>query len=152
MIKIYNPNKRTEIIIDECHELIIFEPRHYEDLPYVKISLSNIDWIKHKESCEDCKMLYRDFGTSNYDWKIEYPGFMARLNLAEFGPKNYSNTISRNVGDYFNGTILKLNLDTDSIEQIEVLLEVNETLENDEKCCFLRDKINALKQLPKTKD
>ncbi len=145
MIRIYNKKKGREITIDESHARIIFEPRHYEDLPYVKISMRNIDWFRHKEKCEDCKTLYDDFGTPNYDWKIEYLDFKARLDLTEFGPKTDANTASRNDGEYFNGTILKLNLDIDSIEQMKLLLKANELLEDDEKCCFFRDKINDLK-------
>lgn len=145
MITIYNEIKGREITIDESHELIFFEPRHYEDLPYVKISMNNIDWFRHKEKCEDCEALYNDFGTSNYEWEIEYPGFKARLDLSEFGPKTDANAASRNIGYYFEGTVLKLNLDIDSIEEIEILLKANEILEDDEKCCFFRDKINDLK-------
>lgn len=106
--------------------------------------MSNIDWFRHKEKCEDCETLYIDFGTSNYDWKIKYKGFKARLDLTEFGQKTDGNTTSSNIGEYFNGTVLKLNLDTDSIEQIKILLKANELLKDDEKWCFLRDKINDL--------
>jgi hypothetical protein len=145
MIKIYNKKKGAEIIMDESHARIIFEPHDYEDLPYVKISWKNIDWFRHKEKCTDCKLFYNDFGTSNYGWEIEYLNSKARLDLSEFGPKNDANTASRNEGEYFSGTILKLNLDTDSIVEMKVLLKVNELLEDDEKCCFFRDKIREFK-------
>ena len=55
------------------------------------------------------------------------------------------NTASQKIGEYFNGTKLKLNLDIDSIDELKVLLKANEILEDDKKCCFLRDKINDLK-------
>jgi len=145
MIKIFNKKKGNKISLDEKHEWIFFEPHHYEDLPYVKISMSNIDWFSHTYRCEDCKSLYDDFGTSNYDWQIEYPGFKARLDLTEFGPDYDVNTASHNIGEYFDGTILKLNLDIDSIDELKILLNVNELLEDDKKCCFIRDKINNIK-------
>lgn len=145
MIRIYNTKKGKEISLDDKHPRIIFEPHHYEDLPYVKISMQNVDWFKHKNKCDDCKSLYDDFGTSSYDWKIEYPGFKARIDLSEFGPNYDANTASQNISQYFAGTILKLNLDIDSIDELKTLLKANEILEADSKCCFLRDKINDLK-------
>ena len=145
MIKIFNTDKGHEILIDEKHGRISFHPHHYEELPYVEILLKNIDWFRHKEDCDDCQSLFNDFGTDNYNWQIEYPGFKARLNLSEFGSGFDMNTASQKIGEYFNGTKLKLNLDIDSIDELKVLLKANEILEDDKKCCFLRDKINDLK-------
>ena len=55
MIKIFNKKLNSEILIDETVDWIQFNPRDYEDKPYVIIEMKEFSFLHHAENCTDCK-------------------------------------------------------------------------------------------------
>ena len=55
MIKIFNKKLNSEIQIDESADWIQFNPRDYEDKPYVVIEMKEFSFPHHANKCSDCK-------------------------------------------------------------------------------------------------
>jgi hypothetical protein len=141
MIIIFNEKRKFEIQIDDSIPQVIFTPRDYEDVPFVKIELKNLNFHQHALKCEDCKAFVDSFGTDTLDWFINYSGKIERLDLTNFGQDHVQSHSSFNIDSYFYGSILKLNLSTlpKEKESILELLEIEIARENYERCCILRD-------------
>jgi hypothetical protein len=56
MIKIFNRKLQFEISIEEIDQ-VIFTPRDYDEVPFVKIELKNFDFHRHSKTCKDCGAL-----------------------------------------------------------------------------------------------
>ena len=147
MIKIFNKKLKKEILIDDSTEFVTLIPKQYEEgNPHVLIELYGINLFYHSRTCEDCKSFVSALGTKTHDWYININGKVERLNLYGLGNKYTDNHASNINSYYFYGTKLKLNIDTDTIESLESNLLAHEQNEEYEKCCFFRDKINAIKE------
>jgi hypothetical protein len=146
MIRIFNKKQAFEILIDETIPQVIFTPRDYEDIPYVKIELKGFNFHHHTYSCSDCKAFLNSFGTSTLDWFIEYSGKIKRLDLSEFSESFTTNRSIFRISEFENGSILKLNLSNipTTISELEKRLEKDLANENYEKCCIWRDLISEL--------
>ncbi|MFN4235104.1 MAG: hypothetical protein ACK4IK_09895 [Bacteroidia bacterium] len=146
MIKIFNKKHKYEILIDEGNENVIYTPKLYdEENPHILIELHNINFFKHAENCKDCDSFLKAFGTNSNDWYIDLNGRIERLDLRNFGNKYNNNNAKSIISNFFEGTKLKLKIDTDSVESLMQELIINEENEEYETCAFIRDKINNIK-------
>ena len=102
---------------------LIFTPRDYEDIPFVKIELKNFDFHRHSKTCKDCGAFINAFGTNSIDWFINYSGKTRRLDLSYFGSEFSDNHSQFKMSEFGNISILKLNLSTlpDSREELNAL-------------------------------
>lgn len=145
MIRLFNTKLKKEILIDDKSGVARLTPKYYDvDIPHVLIELYGIDLFHHSRTCEDCDAFVKALGSKTHDWFIDIDGKINRLNLYGLGQKYTDNHASQIHSYFFNGTKLKLNLDTDTVDSLQD--ELNRHLENEEfeKCCFYRDKIKAL--------
>ena len=62
MIKIFNKKLNAEILIDENVDWIQFNPRDYEEKPYVTIEMKEFNFLIHANKCSDCKKFLDSFG------------------------------------------------------------------------------------------
>jgi UvrB/uvrC motif len=148
MIRIFNNKIQKEILIDDATDCVIVSPRDYEiENPHILIDLVGIDFLNHAQACSDCKAFIDNFGTRNLDWYLEYKGKSNRLDLFEVGNSYYDNQAKTIISDDFSGTKLKLKFDTDTIETLQEELSENVSNENYERCVFLRDKINSIRNI-----
>lgn len=141
MITIFNRKRNFAILIDDTIPQVIFTPRDYETVSFVKIELKGFNFHQHSMKCEDCKAFLSAFGTNTVDWFINYSGKNERLDLSSFG-KDYSQCQSSfQISKYNFGSTLKLNLSTlpKTKQEIEKQLAEEIEQENYEKCCILRD-------------
>jgi hypothetical protein len=145
MIKIFNSKLGAEILIDESVDWIQFNPRDYEEIPYVIIEFKEFDFPRHAIKCSDCRAFMDSLGSETVDWYITYSNKKFRLNLKHFGQDTYpKNQITVTMSDYNPGTKLTLvfhELPTDK-EQLDLLLKQAELDEDYENACVIRDLIN----------
>ena len=145
MIKIINRKLNVEISIDEEKDWIKFNPRHYEDNPYVEIEMNGFDFLLHSNKCPDCKLFLNSFGQDSTDWYISYSEGTFRLDTKQLGSKDYTqNKIKFGIDDCNNGTRMTLKfleLTTNKIE-LQELLNLHVIKENYEYACVIRDLIN----------
>lgn len=145
MIRIFNKILHYEIIIDESIDIVQLTPRQYEiENPHVLIELHKINFLNHSKTCNDCGAFIKALGTNSHDWFIDINGKVNRLDLKTIGKKYLDNHIKRVNSSEFHGTRLKLNLDFDTIESLQLALQEHEQSEDYERCCILRDKISAI--------
>ena len=145
MIRIFNIKTFNSIKIAlDSH--IFLSPNDYdEENPHIKILMEHFDFGSHSGKCNDCKALLDAFGSNTTDWYVEYLDKTRRLNLELFGNKQNDNHCIYTISDIFNGTELKLNIDTDTIESLEKKLVAEVAVENYEGCRIIYGKINSLK-------
>ncbi|MFT0716847.1 UvrB/UvrC motif-containing protein [Flagellimonas lutimaris] len=145
MIRIFNKKLDAEILIDENVEWIQFNPRDYEDKPYVTIEMKGFNFPAHGNKCSDCKKFLDSFGKDSLHWYISYSNKVYRLDTKHIGQKGYSeNEIKVTMSDYNPGTKLTLvfhKIPTDATELKSLLANAVEN-ENYEKACVLRDLID----------
>tara|TARA_B100001971_G_C18130634_1_gene504608 strand:+ start:154 stop:597 length:444 start_codon:yes stop_codon:yes gene_type:complete len=146
MIKIFNKKLNSEILIDETVDWIQFNPRDYEDKPYVIIEMKEFSFLHHAENCTDCKKFLDSFGKESVDWYISYSDKIFRLDTQQIGMKGYpQNEIKlTTMSEYNSGTKMTLvfhSLPTNKIE-LQKLLESAVDNEEYENACILRDLIN----------
>lgn len=147
MINIINKKKGVQISIDDQHHTVTITPKTYEeDYPSILIELKNIDFQRHALKCPDCKKLIEDFGTTTVDWHLIWNNEKYRLDLSILGTTIDKNLVSWQVGYYFTGTKLKFLISTESVESLQLELDESLEIENYERCAFLRDRINELKE------
>jgi hypothetical protein len=147
MIKIFNNQINKEIIIDDDNDSVAYIPRQYEQgNEHIIIELKGINLLHHSKTCNDCKAFIDVLGTINFDWHIEIDGKIERLNLTNLGKEHTDNMIEFTSSRYFNGTKLKLKIDTDTIKSLEETLKRKIKEEKYDNCTFIRDKINILKK------
>ena len=147
MIKIFNNQINKEIIIDDDNDSVAYIPRQYEQgNEHIIIELTGINLLHHSNTCNDCKAFIDVLGTINFDWHIEIDGKIERLNLTNLGKEHTDNMIEFTISRYFNGTKLKLKIDTDTIKSLEKTLKRKIKEEKYDNCTFIRDKINILKK------
>jgi hypothetical protein len=145
MIRIFNIKTRKSILIDDKSDNIVYNPKLYEEgNPHVLLELKGINFFHHSETCEDCKSLVDSFGTNTHDWFIDLNGKRERLNLQNLGKLYTDNKVSFTTSDFFYGTRLKLNIDTDTVESLEQELLSYVSQEKYEECAFIRDKLNSI--------
>ena len=145
MLIIYNSAEKRSIQIDDSLSSVKVSPQIWEDgIPHFKIELKGFIYSQHAATCEDCSAFMRAFGTKSPNWQIFYNNKSYRLDLSQVGQGYYDNVIKCTIGNYEFGTRLNLVIDTDTVENLTLLLEANEILENYERCCFLVEKINVL--------
>jgi hypothetical protein len=145
MIRIFNKKLNVEILIDDKVEWVQFNPRHYEDKPYVIIEFKKFSFPRHAKKCSDCKQFLEAFGKDSVDWYISYFDKLFRLNTKEVGKDGHpsNKVIDIPMSDYNPGSRLTLvfhELPTDKSE-LKSLLEKILSIENFEKACLLRDLI-----------
>ena len=148
MMRIFNKKKEIEILIDDAIPEVTFTPKDYEDNPSVIIELKNFDFHRHTFKCKECDTFSKAFGTDTLDWFIGYLGKVKRLDLRNFGNNYTSNNSIFKISEFYNGSILKLNIShiPDTLLGLQTLLENDIANENYEKCCVWRDLINELDQ------
>jgi hypothetical protein len=145
MVVIYNSTDKRSIQIDDSLSNVKVSPQDWDlTTPHLKIEIKGFIYSQHASSCEDCAAFMRAFGTKSPNWHICYNNKSYRLDLSQVGRGYYDNVIKCTIGTYEYGTRLNLVIDTDTIENLTMLLEANEILENYESCCFLLEKINVL--------
>ena len=144
MIRIYNNKLRSEISIDEQVDWIQFNPRDYEERPYIIIEMKGFDFLRHAEKCQDCKEFIGAFGNHSLDWYISYNDKVYRLDVEQIGKGEYPhNEIKYTMSEYNPGTKLTLifhPLPTDKSE-LKTLLNKAVLDEKYEHACILRDLI-----------
>ncbi len=144
MKRIFNKKIEAEILIDENVEWIQFNPRDYEEKPYVIIEMKQFNFAAHANKCSDCKKFLDSFGKESLDWYISYSDKVFRLDTGQIGQKGFpKNEIKFTISDYNPGTKLTLvfhKLPTDKTE-IKTLLEIAVEKEDYENACILRDLI-----------
>lgn len=145
MIRIFNKKINTEIIFDDQVEWIKFNPRDYEEKPYIIIEFKNFSYPHHAKKCSDCKKFMESFGKESLDWYISYYDKTYRLDMKELGQGRHpSNEIRITMSEYESGTKMTLifhQLPTDKNE-LESLLDKAVLVEDYEEACTLRDLIN----------
>ena len=146
MIRIFNKKENYSIRIDESVPGIAMEPNDWHDIPHVVLKLKNFHFLRHVETCETCKAFCNAFGTTSVNWHIEYLGKIRRLNLSTLGEKPNGNELSFMNSYCFRGSILRLNIDIETIESLENQLLEKEKLEEYENCAILLNKITSLKE------
>jgi hypothetical protein len=145
MLIIYNSADKRSIQIDDSLSHVKVSPQDWDlDNPLFKIELKGIIYSQHAATCEDCSAFMRAFGTRSPNWHIFYNNQSYRLDLSQVGQGYYDNAIKCTIGSYEYGTRLNLVIDTDTVENLTLLLEANEILENYESCCLLLEKINGV--------
>ncbi|MBA3683361.1 MAG: hypothetical protein H0W73_19680 [Bacteroidetes bacterium] len=146
MIKIFNKKTNNLILIDESFPQVHFKPMHYQDEnPYVLIELQDLNFHQHADSCEDCKAFSNALGTDSTDWHIEFLGIIKRLDLSALGIKYLDNQLSFIGSYYFSGSRIKLNIDTDTVETLQIRLKQFEQDEKYEGCSKILKKLNTIK-------
>lgn len=144
MIRIFNKSNGYEILIDESVEWVRLMPRHYEDEdPHMWIEMSGYDWGRHAESCAECGAFLADFGKPRHSWWLQWQGKSWPLILVGFGNAPGKNRLLQEFSEYFEGTRLKLKLDTRSIDDLHGELTELIRLEDYEGCVVVRDLIHA---------
>lgn len=147
IVRIFNKKLQKEITIESSLPQVAFTPKEWdEENPHVLIKLDGLHFSRHADFCEDCKAFRNSFGTNTTDWQIEYLGKTLRLNLKTLGQKTSDNHLEWRAEDYFCGSILKLNIDTDTIESLQEELTIQEKLENYEGCSLIFEKIKAISE------
>tara|TARA_B110000114_G_C14780287_1_gene272513 strand:- start:87 stop:527 length:441 start_codon:yes stop_codon:yes gene_type:complete len=145
MIRIFNRTLNVEILIDEKVDWIQFNPRDYEEKPYVVIEMKEFSFPHHANECSDCKKFLDSFGKESIDWYISYTNKVFRLDTKQIGIKGYpQNEIKVTMSDYNPRTKMTLvfhDLPTDKTE-LKNLLEFAVVNEDYENACVLRDLIN----------
>lgn len=145
MIRLFNKILSYEIFIDDSIDIVQLTPRQYEiENPHVLIELHGINFLNHSKTCTDCGAFIKALGTNSHDWFLDINGKVNRLDLKALGEKYMDNYVKQVNSSEFHGTKLKLNLDFDTIEGLQLALQKHEQREDYERCCFLRDKINAI--------
>ena len=145
MIKIFNKKTGHSILIDESLPHVNFEPNDWQiDNPHLLIKLPEINLNQHAKSCSDCQAFQKALGTNTNDWYVEYLGKTKRLNLSTFGKDYTKNHLNWTLSEYFSGSILKLNLDTDTIESLKEALEYKESIEDYEGCSLILVKLDSI--------
>ncbi|MCA6436210.1 MAG: hypothetical protein IM600_17995 [Bacteroidetes bacterium] len=144
MVRIFNLKTNKSIEIDETLPEVGFEPNDWQELPHVIIKLPEVHFANHCKTCEDCNSLLNAFGTECSDWQIEYLGKIKRLNLKTLNPSFSANKLNFIISNYFSGTILKLNIDTDTVDSLKKELISKEEIEDYESCKKIVDKIKAI--------
>lgn len=146
MIRIFNKKTNKSILIDETLPHVHFSPLdYYEDNPHILFKIEGLNLGHHSRTCEDCGSFLNAFGTNTCDWYIDYSNKINRLNLTSFGQKPTDNQLTFMGSAYFTGTILRLNIDTDTVESLEQTLKNFELTENYESCSLIVRKLNSLK-------
>lgn len=146
IIKIINNNTGDQIVFDfncRCGSCNIFTPHDYEDEPYILMEFKWLDFLRHTESCEICKLFLNSFGTSELIWYIDFYGKKKFINLSSLGNEKNKNKISFEAGPFFQGSKLCLEL-MPNAEELKLRLKKYEEKENYEQCAVIRD---ALKKL-----
>lgn len=145
MISLFNKKLDVKILIDEKADWIHFNPRDYEDVPYVIIEMKEFSFHHHASKCKDCKTFLESFGEESVDWYISYDSKIFRLDTERIGKSGYpQNEIKVTMSDYNPGTKMTLvfhKLPTDK-EDLEVHLKSAEENEDYKKACVIRDLIN----------
>jgi hypothetical protein len=144
MIRIFNKKLKKSILIDESFPQVSFEPRQYEDNPYVRIKLSGIHFSNHAMSCDECSTFQKSFGTDSMDWHIEFLGRTRRLNLSKFGDHENANKVEWRLSPFFSGSTLKLNICTDTVESLSEELHLRENIEDYEGCSKIHLKMQSI--------
>ena len=147
MIKIFNRKLNVEISIDENKDWIKFNPRHYEENPYVEIVMNGINFLHHSYKCTDCKLFIDSFGVDSVDWYISYLGKIFRLDTEQIGSKGYGqNKINFGIHDFYNGTRMILKFHVLPINKIKLqnLLNLYVEKEEYEYAGIIRDLINEI--------
>ena len=145
MIRIFNKKISAAILIDETSSCVSFAPNHYhEDSPHIEIRIWRFNFSLHCYSCSDCKAFQESFGTTTKDWYVEYMGKIRLLDLYELGTEYGKNTFQYQSGETFSGTIFKINLSKNTIENLSKKLEEAILSEEYEKCCIIRDTIISM--------
>ena len=124
-----------------------FNPRHYEERPYVTIELIGFDLFKHSINCADCKAFLNDLNSDSIDWFIEYSGEAYRLSMKLSNTKSKIASEIKTINSHYQyGTFLRLifhELPLDKNELWKLLKEAEES-EDFERCIILRDTINGV--------
>jgi len=145
MIRIFNKTYNAEFLIDETVDWIQFNPRDYEDKPYVIIEMKEFNFPQHAIKCYDCKKFLDSFGKESTDWYISYSNKLFRLDTKNLGIKGYpQNEIKVTMSDYNPGTKMTLmfhDLPTDK-KELKNLLDLAVINEDYKNACVLRDLIN----------
>lgn len=144
MIKIFNKKTNHSILIDETLPQVTFEPKDWHEIPHIVIKLENFKFSHHALSCNDCKAFHDSFGTDTTDWHIEYLDKIKRLNLSTLGKQHSQNNLTWTLSEYFSGSTLKLNIDTDTVESLKQELELKERIEDYESCSKIAIKLNSI--------
>ena len=144
MIRIFNIRTSKSIKIELDSDIFLFPNDYYEDNPHVKILMAHFNFVNHTSKCDDCKAFLNSFGSDSTDWYIEYLDKTRRLNLELLGDGQNDNHCIYTISDFFNGTELKLNIDTDTIDSLKQKLEDEIAVENYEGCIIISKKINSL--------
>ena len=145
MIKIFNPITQKSILIpDSGTDGVIFTPRDYEVIPFVKIELIGFDFMRHALKCDDCSSFVKCFGSETLDWYIDYGKGNLRLDVSNIGKSGFNeNQIKHSNGKYEYGTTIRLKLhQLQNEEEIKARLELDVQNEEFEKACILRDHLN----------
>lgn len=146
MARIFNNRTGAEILFDPTSVGLILMPiAEPDDRPHILIELHDIDLKDHSNECPDCAQLLKDLGTSTLDWRIEFDSKTYRLDLQRVSKDPDRMINDPDISDFFDGSKLKLLIDTDTLETLEEELKKNEDLENYEHCVFLRDRIARMK-------
>ncbi len=146
MSRLFNRRTGAEILFDAASIGIFLVPRPYvEEHPHILIELHGIDLKDHSHECPDCRELLGDLGTATTDWFLEYNRKIYQLDLQLAGRTRTREHPEFDLKEFFDGTRLKLRVDTDTIETLETELKENEEAENYEHCVYLRDRIRQLK-------
>lgn len=144
MVRIFNIKTNHSIKIDIDTNVFLFPNDYDEENPHIKILIENFNFGIHSSTCNDCKALLNSFGSYSTDWYIEYLNKTKRLNLEKFSNKHKDNHCINTISDVFQGTELKLNIDTDTIESLQSKLQEEIEIENYEGCEIISKKIKAL--------
>jgi hypothetical protein len=146
MARIFNRRTGSEILFDSSSIGIVLMPiEEPEDRPHVLVELMGIDLEDHSHKCPECRELLKDLGTSTTDWHIELDEKVYRLHLEKVDPTSNPGIAKPPLREFFDGTRLKLRIDTDTVEGLESELKRHEEDENYEHCVYLRDRIRQLK-------
>jgi hypothetical protein len=145
MIRIFNIKLDVDILIDESVDWIQFNPRHYEEKPYVILEMNEFHFPSHANKCSNCKKFLDSFGKESVDWYISYSKNTYRLDTKQIGQKGHpENQITVTMSDYNPGTKLTLvfhDIPTDETE-LNTLLTNAVDKEDYENACVFRDLIN----------
>lgn len=144
MIRIFNKKLGAEILIDENVDWIQFNPRHYEEKPYVILEMKEFNFPSHANKCSDCKKFLDSFGKESVDWYISYAEKTYRLDTKHVGQKGHpENQVTVTMSDFNPGTKLTLvfhDIPTDERELNTLLANAIDN-EDYEKACVFRDLI-----------
>lgn len=145
MIKIFNRKLDSEIIIDDSVDWIQFNPRHYQEKPFVNIEFKNFSFPHHALNCEDCKKFMKSFGSDSVDWYISFSKKTYRLDMSSIGSGDYPfNEVKVVMSEYNPGTKMTLIFHELPVDKEELRIHLTNAveIENYEKACIIRDLIN----------